>query len=86
MQTGAAFGGMVGMHLIQVLPSWWNIQPGVYALVASSAMLGGVFRSAISLVGISTQARIPSHAIEKPDKSQLSADALVTPKHAVWET
>lgn len=52
VQTGAAFGGMVGMHLIQLLPPWWNIQPGVYALVACSAMLGGVFRSAISLVSL----------------------------------
>ncbi|KAK9816286.1 hypothetical protein WJX74_004763 [Apatococcus lobatus] len=52
IMTGAAFGGMVGMHLIQILPPWWNIQPGVYALVASSAVLGGVFRSAISLVVI----------------------------------
>ena len=28
----------------------WNIQPGIYAIVGATAMLGGVFRSSISLV------------------------------------
>lgn len=30
----------------------WDIQPGVYAMCAAAAMLGGVFRSSISLVVI----------------------------------
>lgn len=28
----------------------WHIQPGVYAMCAAAAMLGGVFRASISLV------------------------------------
>ena len=38
--------------LPQVLPPSWDIQPGLYALVSATAMLGGVFRSSISLVVI----------------------------------
>lgn len=34
---------------MQALPSW-RIQPGVYAMCAATAMLGGVFRASISLV------------------------------------
>ena len=46
---------------MQWLPDW-NIQPGLYAMCAAAAMLGGVFRSSISLVVIvveGTQARSP---------------------------
>ena len=50
MQVGAAFGGMVGLNLMTWLPESWNIQPGVYAVVAATAVLAGVFRSSISLV------------------------------------
>ena len=32
------------------MPDSWNIQPGVYAVVAATAVLAGVFRSSISLV------------------------------------
>ena len=53
----------MGLLLMQWLPEW-NIQPGLYAMCAAAAMLGGVFRSSISLVVIvveGTQARILSH-------------------------
>lgn len=46
---GASFGGTFGVLLMEWLPGW-NIQPGVYAMCASAAMLGGVFRASISLV------------------------------------
>ena len=49
----------MGLLLMQRLPEW-NIQPGLYAMCAAAAMLGGVFRSSISLVVIvveGTQAR-----------------------------
>lgn len=36
--------------LMESLPMAWNIQPGIYAIVGATAMLGGVFRSSISLV------------------------------------
>ena len=49
-QVGASFGGMVGLNLLMWLPESWNIQPGVYAVVAATAVLAGVFRSSISLV------------------------------------
>lgn len=52
----------MGLLLMQWLPEW-NIQPGLYAMCAAAAMLGGVFRSSISLVVIvveGTQARILS--------------------------
>ncbi len=52
MQVGASFGGLSGLILDRWLPSF-NIQPGLYALCAATAMLGGVFRSSISLVGVS---------------------------------
>ena len=50
----------MGLLLMQWLPEW-NIQPGLYAMCAAAAMLGGVFRSSISLVVIvveGTQARL----------------------------
>jgi len=40
----------VGLNLLMWLPESWNIQPGVYAVVAATAVLAGVFRSSISLV------------------------------------
>ena len=46
---GGSFGGVCGLLLMSALPSW-DIQPGVYAMCASAAVLGGVFRSSISLV------------------------------------
>ena len=49
MQVGGSFGGVCGLLLMTALPKW-NIQPGVYAMCASAAILGGVFRSSISLV------------------------------------
>ncbi|DBA87389.1 TPA: hypothetical protein ACH3X1_004432 [Trebouxia sp. C0004] len=52
IMVGASFGGMVGLNLLMWLPESWNIQPGVYAVVAATAVLAGVFRSSISLVVI----------------------------------
>ena len=40
---------MCGLLLMQALPTW-HIQPGIYAMCAATAMLGGVFRASISLV------------------------------------
>ena len=60
MQVGSSFGAGMGLLLMQWLPEW-NIQPGLYAMCAAAAMLGGVFRSSISLVVIvveGTQARL----------------------------
>ena len=50
LQVGAGFGAMTGLKLLFWLPESWNIQPGVYAVVAATATLAGVFRSSISLV------------------------------------
>ena len=50
MQVGGSFGAAAGLVLMENLPVEWNIQPGIYAIVGATAMLGGVFRSSISLV------------------------------------
>lgn len=50
--SGGAFGALFGFFLRRVLPSAWDIQPGVYALLCATAVLGGVFRSTFSLVVI----------------------------------
>jgi hypothetical protein len=42
-QAGATSGGLVGSWLRMWLPGW-NIQPGLYSLMAATATLGGVFR------------------------------------------
>ncbi|KAK9797036.1 hypothetical protein WJX73_002454 [Symbiochloris irregularis] len=47
--VGGSFGGTCGVLLMEWLPHW-HIQPGVYAMCAAAAMLGGVFRASISLV------------------------------------
>ncbi len=49
-QVGGSFGAAAGLVLMENLPMNWNIQPGIYAIVGATAMLGGVFRSSISLV------------------------------------
>ena len=49
---GACGGGCLGLLFRTALPDSWDIQPGVYALIGATAMLGGVFRSSISLVVI----------------------------------
>lgn len=43
---------MYGLILMDHAPASWSIQPGLYAIVAATAVLGGVFRSSISLVVI----------------------------------
>ena len=50
--TGASFGALCGSGLTAALPEGWGVQPGLYAMVGATAMLGGVFRSSISLVVI----------------------------------
>ncbi|KIY91894.1 Chloride channel protein CLC-d [Monoraphidium neglectum] len=42
--AGATSGGLVGSWLRMWLPGW-NIQPGLYSLMAATATLGGVFRA-----------------------------------------
>jgi H+/Cl- antiporter ClcA len=49
---GACGGGALGLCFREALPESWDIQPGLYALIGATAMLGGVFRSSISLVVI----------------------------------
>lgn len=49
---GSAFGAALSLVLLQVLPSALDLQPGVYAVVGATAMLGATFRSSISLVVI----------------------------------
>jgi len=51
VQVGGAFGATCGLLLMRWLPTW-QIQPGLYAMCAAAAMLGGVFRASISLVVI----------------------------------
>ena len=57
---GGSFGATCGLLLMKLLPTW-HIQPGIYAMCAATAMLGGVFRASISLVVIvveGTQGRV----------------------------
>lgn len=51
MMVGASFGALMGTVFKNVFPSG-NIQPGLHALVGATSMLGGLFRSSISLVVI----------------------------------
>lgn len=54
--SGASLGALFAMILDGMLPSSWDIQPGVYALIGATAMLAAVFRSSISLVVIMVEA------------------------------
>eukprot|EP00898_Chlorokybus_atmophyticus_P002860 jgi/Chlat1/3575/Chrsp234S03565 len=49
--SGAGIGAVFGVGFAQYFPSL-RIEPGLFALVGATAMLGGVFRSTISLVVI----------------------------------
>eukprot|EP00879_Flechtneria_rotunda_P004542 GHRR01004797.1.p1 GENE.GHRR01004797.1~~GHRR01004797.1.p1 ORF type:complete len:1031 (+),score=332.52 GHRR01004797.1:561-3653(+) len=49
IMVGAAWGGLWGSTLRSWIPQW-NIQPGVYGVMAASSVLAGVFRSNVSLV------------------------------------
>ncbi|EFJ22729.1 hypothetical protein SELMODRAFT_443196 [Selaginella moellendorffii] len=51
MLAGASFGACMGTIFQAIFPGE-NIQPGLHAIVGSTAMLGGVFRASISLVVI----------------------------------
>ena len=79
-QVGSSFGAGMGILLMQWLPEW-NIQPGLYAMCAAAAMLGGVFRSSISLVVIvveGTQARHSSTLSSSGAPARLYAELLDT--------
>lgn len=43
VQVGAAWGGLWGSTLRSWIPHW-NIQPGVYGVMAGASVLAGVFR------------------------------------------
>lgn len=43
LQVGAAWGGLWGSTLRSWIPAW-NIQPGVYGVMAGASVLAGVFR------------------------------------------
>lgn len=47
--VGAAWGGLWGSTLRSWIPQW-NIQPGLYGVMAGASVLAGVFRSNVSLV------------------------------------
>ncbi|KAL4451977.1 hypothetical protein ABPG75_007639 [Micractinium tetrahymenae] len=49
---GSAFGALLALLLLEVAPAELDIQPGVYAVVCATAMVGATFRSSISLVVI----------------------------------
>ncbi|XP_024384497.1 chloride channel protein CLC-d [Physcomitrium patens] len=51
IMVGASFGAFLG-RVFQLYFPEENIQPGLHALVGATAMLGGVFRSSLSLVVI----------------------------------
>jgi chloride channel 7 len=52
IMVGAGWGALYGSVLRRVLPASWGVQPGIYALMAGAGVLGGVFRSTISLVAL----------------------------------
>lgn len=43
LQVGAAWGGLWGSTLRSWIPQW-NIQPGLYGVMAGASVLAGVFR------------------------------------------
>eukprot|EP00246_Nothoceros_aenigmaticus_P011520 TRINITY_DN3160_c0_g1_i1.p1 TRINITY_DN3160_c0_g1~~TRINITY_DN3160_c0_g1_i1.p1 ORF type:complete len:552 (+),score=57.74 TRINITY_DN3160_c0_g1_i1:25-1656(+) len=51
LMVGASFGALMGLIYESLFPGA-NVQPGLHALVGATAMLGGVFRTSISLVVI----------------------------------
>lgn len=51
IMLGSSFGAVMGSCLDMWWPNW-HIQPGLYALIGATAVLGGVFRSTISIVVI----------------------------------
>lgn len=51
IMIGGSYGALCGLALARALPGA-GIQPGVFAVVATAAALGGVFRSSISIVAI----------------------------------
>jgi hypothetical protein len=55
LQVGAAWGGLWGSTLRSWIPTW-NIQPGVYGVMAGASVLAGVFRQVSCVVGCRTNA------------------------------
>lgn len=51
MMVGASVGALLGCIFQSIFPGA-NIQPGLHALIGATALLGGVFRSTISVVVI----------------------------------
>lgn len=86
VQVGSSFGATCGLLLMNLLPTW-NIQPGLYAMVAATAMLGGVFRASISLVVLlveGTQARVLySHNVYLGIGDASYPDLLTHPGHKI---
>ncbi|XP_024391719.1 uncharacterized protein [Physcomitrium patens] len=48
IMVGASFGAFMGAVFVLFFPQW-SVQPGMHALVGATSMLGGVFRTSISL-------------------------------------
>ena len=55
MMVGGSFGALAGFALRAALPGL-GVQPGLYALCCATAVLGGVFRSSISLAVLMMEA------------------------------
>ena len=55
MMVGGSFGALAGFALRAALPGM-GVQPGLYALCCATAVLGGVFRSSISLAVLMMEA------------------------------
>lgn len=75
---GGSFGALCGLGLRATAPPGWHVQPGLYALCAATAVLGGVFRSSISVVVLVTE------SCGELASSLLSALAVAGGQQAAW--
>ena len=95
-QVGASFGATCGLLLMKWLPESWHIQPGVYAMCAAAAMLGGVFRASLSVVvifveGSQVRALLGPYSERMTSCCHLSAckspkSSLLGPRHSTLNT
>jgi len=46
--VGASWGSMWGILVQRWMPLHWNVQPGLYAMLAATGVLGGVFRCVLA--------------------------------------